>query len=112
MGQPLTFEERAELLGLSLPRARFLAACSHVEGNKHESRRTDPIPYDDAILIAEAHRIGLGLRDTAKMMSMTRNEVIAFGLFFPPKSAFNKPPGMSTYNLFQPEPIDPDVCFR
>ena len=112
MGQPLTFEERAELLGLSLPRARFLAACSHIEGNKGEDNKTDPIPYDPAVLIAEAHRIGLGLRDTAKMMDMTRNEVIGFGLFFRTKSAFNKPPGMSTYNLFQPEPIKPDVCFR
>ena len=86
MGKPLTFEERAELLGLSLPRARFLAA--------------------------EAHRIGLGLKDTADMMGMTRNEVIAFGLFFPTRSAYGKPPGLCTYNLFPPEPIKPDVCFR
>ena len=112
MGKALTFEERAALLGLSLPRARFLAACSHVEGNKDEDNRTDPIPYDPAILIAEAHRLGLGLRDTAEMMGMTKNEVIAFGLFFPTKSAYGKPQGLSKYNLFTYEPIDPDVCFR
>ena len=112
MGKPLTFEERSELLGLSLPRARFLAACSHMEGNKDAANRTDPIPYDPAVLIAEAHRIGLGLKDTADMMGMTKNEVIAFGLFFPPRSAYGKPPGLCTYNLFPPEPIKPDVCFR
>ena len=112
MGKALTFEERAALLGLSLPRARFLAACSHVEGNKDAANRTDPIPYDPRVQIAEAHRLGLGLADTAEMMGMTKNEVIAFGLFFPARSAYNKPPGLSTYNLFPPEPIDPDVCFR
>ena len=112
MGKPLAFEERAEFLGLSLPRAKFLAACSHVEGNKGEMNRTDPIPYDPAVQVAEAHRIGLGLSDTAQMMGMTRNEIMAYGHFFPVRSAFAKPPGLSTHNLFTPEPINPNVCNR
>jgi len=28
------------------------------------------------------------------------------------KSAYGKPQGLSRYNLFTYEPIDPDVCFR
>lgn len=110
--RPLTFEERAAFLGLSLPRARFLAACSHYEGNKLAENRTDPIPYDPAVQIAEAYRIGLGLIDTAEMMGMTQAEVMSYGHLFPKLSAYPKPPGLSTHNLFQPEPQDPDVCNR
>jgi len=111
--QPLTFEERAMLLGLSLPRAKFLAACSHFEGNKNENNRTDPIPYDPAVQIAEAYRIGLGLQDTADMMGMTVKAIKAHGYPFPRKSSFPNPSrGLACYNLFTPEPINPNVCNR
>ena len=91
-----SFVDRAELLGLSLARAEFLAACSHTQVDRNEANRTNLIPYDPAVLIREAFRIGIGLNDAAKMMEMTRAEVMAklhaagvgSGVHYPPSHLF------------------------
>ena len=106
------FVDRAELLGLSLARAEFLAACSHTQVARTEANRSNLIPYDPAVLIREAFRIGIGLDDTARMMRMSRAEVLAYGLPFPERSRIPAPVRGSDYNLFLPEPIRPDVCYR
>ena len=108
----LNFIERALLLRISFPRAEFLAACSHHEVSKNEENRSNVIPYDPAVQIREAHRLGLGLKDTADMMGMTIAEVAAHGLPFPAKTPFPRPPNATRYNLFTPDPIDPNVCYR
>lgn len=108
----LNFIERALLLRISFPRAEFLAGCSHHEVSKNEENRSNVIPYDPAVQIREAHRLGLGLKDTAEMMEMTVAEVTAYGLRFPAKTPFPKPPNGARYNLFTHEPIDPNVCYR
>ena len=105
------FAERAELLGLSLARAEFLAACSITETARAEANRQKVIPYDPGILIREAYRIGIGLNDTATMMDMTPAEVSAYGLPFPERSKF-PPACRGGHNLFLPEPVRSDVCFR
>jgi hypothetical protein len=107
-----SFVDRAELLGLSLARAEFLAACSHTQVARNEANRTNLIPYDPAVLIREAFRIGIGLKDAAKMMEMTHAEVMAYGLPFPARSIAPAPCRGSEYNLFLPEPIRPNVCYR
>jgi hypothetical protein len=46
------------------------------------------------------------LKDTAEMMEMTKEEILAYGLPFPARSAYSLPPGPSKiYNLFQPEDV-------
>lgn len=107
--RPLDIKERCEILGLSLARAHFLLACSK-DDTTHS--RTGPaidrgqsIPYDPAVLIREAFRLGIGLKDTATMMEMTPEQVAAYGLPFRARSSFPPPPGQSKiYNLFPPEP--------
>lgn len=107
--RPLDIKERCEILGLSLARANFLLACSK-DDTTHS--RTGPdidrgqsIPYDPGVLIREAFRLGIGLKDTAVMMEMTVEQVEAYGLPFRARSAFPPPPGQrKIYNLFPPEP--------
>ena len=108
----LDFIERAILLRIDPDRARFLASCSHDQGNFDKNNRTESIPYDPAVQIAEAYRLGIGLKDTAEMMDMTIEQVAAHGLPFPEKTAFSKPPNSTRYNLLTPETIKPHVCFR
>lgn len=106
------FVARAELLGLSPARAEFLAACSHTQVAKLEANRSNLIPYDPAVLVREAFRIGIGFRDTARMMGMTADELKSYGLPFPKQSKYRPPVRGSGYNLFPPETIRPDVCRR
>lgn len=90
--------------GIGYERARFLAACSHTQQGRNEENRDAYIPYDDAVLIREAFRLGIGLKDTADMMGMTNEQVASFGLNFPMKSSFdNKSRGGCTYNLLHPK---------
>jgi len=110
--RPLDLHERCEILGLSLTRAYFLLACSkddttHSRTGK-DIDRGQSIPYDPAVLIREAFRLGIGLRDTAIMMEMTVEQVRGYGLLFRARSAFPPPPGQrKIYNLFPPEPMTP-----
>jgi hypothetical protein len=107
--RPLDINERCEILGLSLARAYFLLACAK-DDTTHS--RTGPkidrgqsIPYDPGVLIREAFRLGISLKDTATMMEMTSEQIAAYGLPFRARSAFSPPPGQSKiYNLFPPEP--------
>jgi hypothetical protein len=108
----LNFVERALLLRISFPRAEFLAACAHDQAAKNEENRNEVIPYDPAVQIHEALRLGLGLKDTAEMMGMTIADVAAHGLPFPARTRFPKPPNATRYNLFTPDPINPNVCAR
>jgi len=110
--QSLNFEEKAAFFRLDIERARFLAACPHGEYARLESNRTQVIPYDPAVQIKEAFRLGIGLSDTAQMMEMTEAEVMSYGLPFPAKSRQLKGTNSGQYNLLTPYEIDPDVCFR
>lgn len=114
---PLNFEERCHIFGIGLARARFLIACAHDDtGNARDgfsSDRGQTIPYDEAVLIREAFRLGLGFDDTVRMMEMTDETLSAYGLPFPRISAYAPPPGpRHIYNLFPPEPIHPKRCNR
>lgn len=100
----LEFVERAQLLGISLPRAIFLASCAHVPRAKERGLPATSIPYDPDVQLAEAARLGLSARDTAEMMDMTLADVLASGHPFPPRSTVRRPPGQSSFCLFQPEP--------
>lgn len=107
--RPLYLEERCAILGISLARAKFLVSCAHDEkGIVREgikSERGQSIPYDEAVLVREAFRLGISLNDTAIMLGMTKEKLESFGLPFPAKSAYPPPPGpQKTYNLFPPEP--------
>lgn len=106
------FVARAELLGLSLARAEFLSRCSYTQVAKLEANRSNLIPYDPAVLIREAFRIGIGFRDTARMMGMTAAELKSYGLPFPRRSKYRPPVRGTGYTLFPPEPIRTDVCRR
>lgn len=97
------FVRRAEVLGISMARAEFLAACSYTQVAFSPENRSNNIPYDPGVLVREAFRIGIGLDDTAKMMGMTRAEVMAYGLPFPLKSRMPAPVRGSSYNLFVPD---------
>jgi hypothetical protein len=108
----LNFEEKAAFFRLDLERAKFLAACPHGEYARLESNRTQVIPYDPAIQIKEAFRLGIGLSDTAQMMEMTETEVMSYRLPFPAKSKLPKGTNSSQYNLMPQYEINPDVCFR
>lgn len=95
--QPLSFEQRCEILGLSLARAKFLVSCAYNDKGKIQ-------PYDESIIVREAFRIGLGFADTARMMQFTNEKLLAFGIPFPKRSAYPPPPGpQKIYNLFPPE---------
>lgn len=104
----------AKLLSLDLERARFLAACSHDDTGRAKdgdsSDRGQNIPYDDGVLIREACRIGISLRDTARMMKMTREQVAAYGLKFRVRSKHKPQNNQGVHNLFQYEPPDPYRC--
>ena len=90
----LDFIKRALLWNIPLPRAIFLASCSHT------SIRGDVIiPYNPTIQIKEAIRLGIGFGDIAKMMGMTKEELESYQLNFQPKSRLPKPPGFGGYNL-------------
>jgi hypothetical protein len=100
----LEFVERAQLLGISLPRAIFLAQCSHVPRAKERGLPACSIPYDPDVQLAEAARLGLSARDTAEMMDLPYDVVVASGHPFPARSSVRRPPGQSSFCLFQPEP--------
>lgn len=107
--RPLRLEERCAILGISLARAKFLVSCAYDDrGNardKADSDRGQSIPYDEAVLVREAFRLGISLNDTAAMLGMTKEKLESFGLPFPARSAYPPPPGpQKTYNLFPPEP--------
>lgn len=101
------FEERRQLLGLTVERARFLAACSHNDDGTGKARfrcNTDQtIPYDDLPLLQEAHRLGIGLKDTAEMFGWTVAKVASYGIPFRQKTIIPRTTGTRPYNLFQPE---------
>jgi hypothetical protein len=116
-GIPLTLEERCLLFKISMPRAKFLLACAHDDTGKAKdgfsSDRGQSIPYDERVLLREAFRLGMGFADTARMMQMTETQLATYGIPFPAKTSFPKPPGkFSDYNLFTREPIDPIRCYR
>lgn len=109
--KPLDLKERCEILGLSLARANFLIACAKDDTTYSRSGpyvdRGQSIPYDPGVQVREAFRLGIGLADTARMMEMTQEQVMSYGLPFRARSAFPPPPGPSKiYNLFPPEQDD------
>lgn len=92
---------RGLLFGLSPARALFLASCSSIRDENHAHRRPIVlIPYDPAVQLREALRLGIGLYDAAEMMKMTVDEVRAYGIPFPEKSALRKPTGRGIFSLF------------
>lgn len=101
------FEDRRRLLGLNLERAKFLAACSHNDNGtgsaRHQCNRDQTIPYDDLPLLLEAHRLGIGLKDTAEMFGWTIQKVQSYGIPFREHSVIKKSSGNRYYTLFQPE---------
>lgn len=95
--RPLTFAERCEILGISPARAKFIVACEFKDKDKVQ-------PYDEAVLVREAFRLGIGFTDTAQMMGFTAEKLASFGIPFPRRSAYPPPPGpQKVYNLFPPE---------
>jgi len=105
-------KDRAELYGVQYDRALFLVACPHGESGKSECNRTNVIPYDPAVQIKEASRLGIGLEDAAFMMETTPHEVLSYGFPFNEFSTYPRNSMSGPYNLFLYEPINPDVCFR
>ena len=106
--RPLRLEERCLILGISLSRAKFLADCAHDDKGKsrdgHSSDRGQSIPYDEAVLVREAFRLGISFKDTARMMEMNHDTLSTFGLSFRSKSIHPAPAGPGRiYNLFPPE---------
>jgi hypothetical protein len=101
------FEERRVLLGLSVERAEFLAACSHNDAGDgrpmHLNRLDKTIPYLDLPLLKEAHRLGIGLKDTADMFGWPVAKVESYGIPFRETSIIPKTTGPRPYNLFLPE---------
>jgi predicted pyridoxine 5'-phosphate oxidase superfamily flavin-nucleotide-binding protein len=101
------FEERRQILGLCVERARFLAACSHNDdgtGNpRHDCKKEKTIPYDDLPLLLEAHRLGIGLKDTADMFGWDVAKLKTYGIPFRAHSIIKKASGNRCYTLFQPE---------
>jgi len=115
--QPLGLKERCELLGISFARGEFLVACAREDViHSRSGRRIDrgqTIPYDPGVQVREAFRLGISLKDTAAMMGMTEDEILAYELPFGKTSAYPPPwSGSPIYNLFPPELIDPIKCFR
>jgi hypothetical protein len=100
-------EERRVLLGLSVERAEFLAACSHNDAGEgrpmHLCRVEKTIPYLDLPLLKEAHRLGIGLKDTADMFGWTVEKVASYGIPFRKTSIAPRTTGTRPYNLFPPE---------
>lgn len=94
----MDFVRRALILKIPFARAEFLASCSH-----ESNLPSDRIPYDQTVLLLEAFRMGIGLKDTAKMMGMKREELAAYGIPFPRRSKIPKPPGFGSYNLLPTE---------
>ena len=101
------FEERRRLLGLTVERARFLGACSHNDDGTGKARfqcnNDQTIPYDDLPLLQEAHRLGIGLKDTADMFGWSVAKVASYGIPFRQKTIIPRTTGTRPYNLFQPE---------
>jgi len=62
------------------------------------------IPYDPDVQLAEAARLGISARDTAEMMGLPYELVVASSHPFPRRSTVKRPPGQSHYCLFQYEP--------
>lgn len=109
--QPLRLEQRCAILGITLSRAKFLVSCAHDDkGNARDgvsSDRGKTIPYDEAVLVREAFRLGIGFSDTARMLEMSHERLNSHGLPFPSKSKYPPPPGpQKIYNLFPPEGIN------
>lgn len=101
-GRPLTLRERAEVLGISYERALFLVACAH-DGRTHNNKgsfdREVSIPYDVAVPIKEAARLGINIKDIAEMMDMTEAEIAAYPFDFPEKTTAVRPMRGGFYNL-------------
>lgn len=100
----LTFIERAMVLGISLERATFLSACSCNAATRAAAKHAINIPYDPLVQLREAARLGISARDTAEMMGMSYEEVVATNFDFPRRSKGRRPAGQSRYCLFQHEP--------
>ena len=100
----LTLIERAIVLGISLERATFLSVCSCNAATRAAAKQAINIPYDPIVQLREAARLGISARDTAEMMQMTYEEVVATGFNFPRRSTLKRPPGQGRYCLFQFEP--------
>ena len=106
--RPLRLEERCFILGISLSRAKFLVSCSYDDkGTARDgisSDRGQSIPYDEAVLVREAFRLGISFADTARMLEMPHDKLASFGLPFRTRSAYPPPPGpQKVYNLFPPD---------
>jgi|APGre2960657423_1045063.scaffolds.fasta_scaffold29107_3 hypothetical protein len=115
--RPLFLEERCAILGISLARAKFLVSCSYDDrGNARDgisSDRGQSVPYDEAVLVREAFRLGIGFADTARLMQMSHERLSSFGLPFPVRSKYPPPPGpKKIYSLFPPQPIEPNRCSK
>jgi len=100
----LTFVERAIVLGISYERAVFLSACASNAATKAAAKNAINIPYDPIVQLREAARLGISARDTAEMMGMSYEDVVATNFNFPRRSKGRRPPGQSRYCLFQYEP--------
>jgi len=101
------FVSLASHYGIGYERALFLAMCAHEQNGKKLENRNDYIPYEPRIQIKEAFRLGIGLKDTAKMMGMTQRQVMSYGFNFSSKSAFRASRGNKTdHNLLNPEDND------
>lgn len=91
-------------LGISLPRARFLAACSYNSLSPTTSTvRRFTVPYSDLPLLAEAARLGMTRTQAAHMMGMTYEQIGAFGIQFPSASTYRMAPGMNVPSLLAPD---------
>ena len=90
----IDFIGRALIMKIPFDRAVFLASCPH--STPHGNIE---IPYDEAVLIREAFRLGIGFDDTAEMMGLTHEALASYGIPFPKHSRLPKPPGFGGYNL-------------
>jgi hypothetical protein len=101
---PLSLLERIKLLNLSIERAEFLLSCPIREpGKTLETSRG----YDGGFSqLKEAARLGINVRDTAKMFKwkVKDTQTIAdhFGIKFPKKTIYAKTQGCAYYTLLSP----------
>ena len=110
---PLTLLERIKVLNLSLERAEFLLSCPIREpGKTLEASRGFDGGYAQ---LKEAARLGINIRDTAKMFKwkIKDTQVIAdhFGITFPKKTTYPKTQGCAYYTLLMPCTEDEEEPF-
>lgn len=117
--QRYDLETMAEILQLDIARARFIAACSHsdprdYDGNVQPLNRGKPILYDERVLIAEACRLGISAKDTAKMMNLPKQRILEYAaelsIRFRSVSRHKPQSSKGVHTLFQYEPPDPYRC--